>query len=125
MVIPDVLIIMMIFLSIVSLVFDHKTTISSHIIGAFLVSMPMLIMAIITKGCFGGGDIKLMFAAGILLGAKNIIMAVCIAIITGGIYCIFLLAVKKMNRNSQFPFGPFLSLGIAMILLFGNKINFL
>ena len=35
-----------------------------HLIGAFCVSVPMLLLCLVIDGAFGGGDIKLMAAAG-------------------------------------------------------------
>jgi leader peptidase (prepilin peptidase)/N-methyltransferase len=67
-------------------------------------------------GGFGGGDIKLMAAAGIVLGWKGNVFAFFIAALLGGVYGIYLLVTKKKGRKEHFAFGPFLSIGIAVSL---------
>ena len=73
-------------------------------------------------GGFGGGDIKLMFGAGFFLGAKLTVVAAFIGILLGGGFGALLLAQKKANRKSQFAFGPFLCIGIAIAMFFGETI---
>lgn len=96
--------------------------IKSRLIGCVVISLPMLILALIVPGGFGGGDIKLMFGAGFLLGWKATIVAAFIGILLGGGFGALLLAKKKANRKSQFAFGPFLCIGIAIAMFFGDFI---
>lgn len=58
--------------------------IKSRLIGCVIVSVPMLLLALIVPGGFGGGDIKLMFGAGFFLGAKLTVVAAFIGILLGG-----------------------------------------
>lgn len=82
----------------------------------------LLLLALIVPGGFGGGDIKLMFGAGFFLGAKLTVVAAFIGILLGGGFGALLLAQKKANRKSQFAFGPFLCIGIAIAMFFGETI---
>jgi leader peptidase (prepilin peptidase)/N-methyltransferase len=92
----------------------------SRLIGLFCISVPMFIFAIVKEGAFGLGDVKLMGAAGLLLGWPAVLLATFIGIITGGIYAVGLLITKSKGRADHFAFGPFLSLGIFVSLLFGD-----
>lgn len=92
-----------------------------YILGAFIVSVPILIIAKLTNG-FGGGDIKLFAAAGLLLGTKLICTAAFIAIITAGIFGMFLLLFKKVNGKSKMAFGPFIVIGIFISTLWGDEL---
>ena len=83
--------------------------------GMLIVSGFMLVMNQLIE-CFGG-DIKLMFLVGYLLGGRACVFAFLIAVLTGGVYAILLLLLKKANRKSYIPFGPFLSLGILVVFL--------
>ena len=56
------------------------------------------------------------------LGIRAIIFAVIIGILLGGGFGALLLAQKKANRKSQFAFGPFLCIGIAIAMFFGETI---
>ncbi len=94
----------------------------SRLIGCVVISLPMLLLALFVPGGFGGGDIKLMFAAGLLLGWRNTLCAAFIAILAGGAYGAWLLISKRAGRKEQFAFGPFLCAGIAAALLWGDAI---
>ena len=110
-----------------------------HLIGAFCVSVPMLLLCLAIDGAFGGGDIKLMAAAGLFLGWQNTLVAYLVAgdarpllpawyvylilgILGGGLYGIWLLAAKRADKKDHFAFGPFLCAGIVIAMLFGEPI---
>lgn len=90
-----------------------------HVIGIFAASIPLLIIALITKG-FGGGDIKLMAALGLVLGWKLVLLALVCGVVLGGIYAIVLLITKRMGLKGTFAFGPFLCVCAAFSCLFGD-----
>jgi len=73
-------------------------------------------------GAFGGGDIKLMAAAGLFLGWQNTLLAMFLGILGGGLYGIWLLAAKKADKKDHFAFGPFLCAGIVIAMLLGEPI---
>jgi leader peptidase (prepilin peptidase)/N-methyltransferase len=91
-----------------------------HLVGAFAVSLPMLGIAMLTGG-FGGADIKLMAAAGLLLGFPNILVAFMLGIIFGSIQAIILLRQGKSGKTMM-PFGPHLALGIYLAFLYAPLI---
>ncbi|MDO4566903.1 MAG: A24 family peptidase, partial [Oscillospiraceae bacterium] len=93
-----------------------------RLIGVFAVSLPLLLITLFIPGAFGGGDIKLMAVCGFALGWRLALLAAFIGILTGGIYGVYLLAAKKKERKEHFAFAPFLSLGCAVSLLFGESI---
>jgi leader peptidase (prepilin peptidase)/N-methyltransferase len=94
----------------------------SHLIGIFCVSLPMLILTLIIKGAFGLGDVKLIAAAGLLLGWQLTLVAAFIGILIGGFYGIYLLISKRKGRKDHFAFGPALCVGIAASCIWGNAI---
>ena len=93
-----------------------------RLIGLLSVSLLMLIITMIVKGAFGGGDIKLMAVAGFMLGYKNILLSFFIGIIITGIYAIIKLATKKLNKKDHIAFGPGLCIGIFISMLYGSQI---
>ena len=99
-----------------------EISIVSRLIGCLVVSVPMLVIAIVIPGGFGGGDIKLMFAVGALLGWKLTLCAMFFGTLTGGIYAVGLLVRKKAGRRDRFAFGPFLCAGTAIAIFFGEAI---
>lgn len=50
-----------------------------RLIGAVIISVPMLLLALIIPGAFGGGDIKLMAASGFFLGTGPVVCAMFLA----------------------------------------------
>ena len=93
-----------------------------HIIGALCVSVPMFLLCLVIDGAFGGGDIKLMAAAGLFLGWQHTLLAMFFGIVFGGMYGIYLLAAKKAGKKDHFAFGPFLCAGIVIAMLFGGPV---
>ncbi len=92
------------------------------IIGFFAASVPLLILGLIFKNGIGGGDIKLMAAAGLFLGWKLILLSLFIASLYGGAISVPLMVSGKATMKSALPFGPFLSLGILTSALAGERI---
>ena len=83
-----------------------------------LAAVPLLIGALIWKDGMGGGDIKLMAAAGFVLGLRPSMTAIVVgfAVLTlfYGVYAIIQkLRVRDMPR--AYPLAPFLSLGCLMV----------
>ena len=92
------------------------------LLGAILGGGILLLIAVISKGGMGGGDIKLMFAAGLVLGGRFTVLALFIACVIGAFVGGFLLATGIKKRKEPIPFGPFLSLGIFVASLWGEQL---
>ncbi|MCI8597917.1 MAG: prepilin peptidase [Lachnospiraceae bacterium] len=97
-------------------------TLMERLIGAVIVALPMLLLALAVAGAFGGGDIKLMAASGFLLGWRAVLVAMFLGLLAGGIYAIWLLSRKKLKGKDQIAFGPFLSFGLGVALFYGDRI---
>lgn len=89
----------------------------SHLTGFFVLGTLMFLMAVITKG-FGMGDVKYIYATGMLLGLKTAGYGLLIGIMLGGVMSAVLLALKKVDKKDYIPYGPYLVIGnfLAMIL---------
>ena len=108
-----------ILLGIIMTVYDFRH-ILSHIIGAVIVSLFLYGLYYFSSGkAIGGGDIKLMAYAGLLLGAKNIIFAFILACILGSV--IHTIRMKVSKRNNLLALGPYLSAGIFIAALWGSR----
>lgn len=107
-------------LGVVRVVLDFDNVIT-YLIGMVAVSGFLFLCYVITKGRgIGGGDIKLMAAAGLLLGWKHIIIALFVGCILGSVIHIILMKVLKKGR--MLAFGPYLSLGIYIAMLYGKPL---
>lgn len=95
----------------------------THIVGFVIVSGVMLIILLITKGRgIGGGDVKLMAAAGLFLGWKMIILSLFLGCIVGTV--VHLIRMKVSGAGRRLAMGPYLALGIAFNALFGVDVIF-
>ncbi len=91
----------------------------SYLAGLLCVSMLLLLIFWISGGrAIGGGDIKLMAAAGLLLGAKKILLGFLLGCVVGSV--IHLLRMKIKNADRVLAMGPYLSVGIFIAALFGD-----
>ena len=107
-------------LGILQCVLDYKNW-KLYLIGMVCVSGFLFLLFLLTKGRgIGGGDIKLMFAAGLLLGWQKIILALMIGCIVGSI--IHLILMKVSDKGRMLAFGPYLSAGIFISILFGDTL---
>ncbi|PIY71509.1 hypothetical protein COY87_05795 [Candidatus Roizmanbacteria bacterium CG_4_10_14_0_8_um_filter_33_9] len=94
------------------------------VVGSGIVVMiPILLIYLLTKGRgMGFGDVKIAFNMGILLGIKSGLLALYFGFIFGAVYSIVLIILKKKKMKSKVAFGPFLILGILIIVVFKEVI---
>ena len=93
-------------LACMEMLFRVGVSVQERCLGAVVIAVPMLVLTVMLKGGFGGGDIKLMAVSGFLNGVKVITYAL------SGIYVSMMLAAGKMGRKDSFALGPFLVMGI-------------
>ena len=93
----------------------------SRLIGMLCVSLPLFLIVLVIPDGFGGGDIKLMFAAGFFLGWKATVIAFFIGLIIGGCQGVILLARRKKGKDDHFAFGPALSVGLMIATFVGSQ----
>lgn len=120
--IPDRLVTTVFLIGLLSLAAGPARTLQNRLMGTLSVSILLLLLTMAVPGAFGGGDIKLMAAGGFFLGWRLCLLSMAFAVLTGGAYGIWLMAVRKKNGKEHFAFGPFLCLGMAAALFWGEKI---
>lgn len=91
----------------------------SALIGAVVVSVPLLLILLLSGGrAIGGGDVKLMAAAGFFLGWKLCLTAFAAACILGAV--IHLIRMKFFGAGRELALGPYLAAGCGLCLLWGE-----
>ena len=120
-IVPDMLVVLIAFLGVVRFFTGSINTQSliNCLCGALVLSVPMLIASLIIRNGFGGGDIKMMAAAGLFLGLDKTIIAGLIAFLIAGLYGVYLLFTKKRGAKGKVKLAPYLALGCAFSALFG------
>jgi leader peptidase (prepilin peptidase)/N-methyltransferase len=81
--------------------------------GAFF-----LLIAIVSRGGMGGGDIKLAAMMGAFLGWPAITVALLTAFTGGAAAGLLLIGLRRRSRKDPIPFGPALAVG-GIIALYG------
>ena len=103
----------------------YKETILSfllfNILGSILLMIILIVMSLITKNGFGGGDIKLLTALSINFGVVVLIKVLIAALFFSLIVSLIYLAIKKQKKNISLPFAPFIFAGFEF-LLFVDKL---
>lgn len=70
----------------------------------------------------GGGDVKLAFMIGPLVGsAMSAFLVIFAASVLGTLVSLPLLANKSLQANSKIPFGPFLLIATMLVYLYGER----
>ena len=90
---------------------------TDNFLVAFIGGGIFLLLAIISRGSIGGGDIKLIAALGLLLGAEKLLNVVLYGSILGGISGLMIILIKKKDRKSYFAYGPYFTLTAIYFLL--------
>ena len=91
--------------------------IPEHFAASLGGGLVFLLLAIVTKGAIGGGDIKLIAAMGLWLGIRPLLSVIVYGFIAGGIAALILLLTKQKSRHSYFAYGPYFALSGLGILL--------
>lgn len=118
------------FLAVPAAIFTNDVELHHRLIGALVISVPFFIIGEVSRPIIRKkfnedfraielGDTILMFAAGALLGTQAVIVSALLGIIAAAIFGIIL---KIVTKDSKFAFGPYLSMGIAAAMLWGNQI---
>jgi len=81
-----------------------------------------LLIAIVSRGGMGWGDVKLAALIGLATGFPLVFLAIIMGAILGGIVAVALVIAKKRKRRETIPFGPFLAVATMITLLWGNNI---
>ena len=95
----------------------QNSTLQENFLAALVGGGVFLLLAIISQGSLGGGDVKLIAALGFWLGAEKLLNVVLVGTITGGLAAILMILAKKKTRKSYFAYGPYFTLGAIYFLL--------
>ncbi len=107
-------------------IFSISCFVSENILGSFLVGGFFYVLFAISKGKWiGGGDVKLGFWLGLLIGWKHVYPFLLITYVLGSVIALILVKKSKKGWKSQIPFGPFLVISSFIFLFFGEKLLYL
>jgi len=90
--------------------------------GAILTALPFLIPALVKGGSIGGGDIKLMFACGAVLGVWGGLAQTVISLSLVAFFSLSIIITKgcKACKGTAIPLAPFLCVGGILSFIISN-----
>jgi len=124
---PDDITLPLLWLGILLSLFDVFVSLEDSVIGVMagymsLWSVFMLFKLITGKEGMGYGDFKLLAMLGAWLGWKPLFVVILTSSLVGAVVGITMIVLKKTERGTQIPFGPYLAAAGWMTLLWGDEL---
>ncbi|MEH7273205.1 prepilin peptidase [Neobacillus vireti] len=92
------------------------------LLGAGTGFLLLLIIALVSKGGMGGGDIKLYALIGFVLGFKLVLLSFFLSTLFGAVIGGLALLFKVVKRKQPIPFGPFIAAGTLTAYYWGTDL---
>jgi len=121
MLIPDKVLLFFGTLLIIARVFSPLEPWWDSIIGTVGGFGLLLLIAILSKGGMGGGDIKLFAVIGLVLGLIPTLLTLFLAAFIGAIVGVIHLRRSKQGRKTPVPFGPSIALAAIIVYFYGTQ----
>ena len=121
MLIPDKILLFFLPLFIIARLFAPLDPWWYSLVGAVLGFGILYIIAVVSKGGMGGGDIKLFFLIGYVLGPVETLVTLFVAALIGLIVGIVLLRIRNQGRKTPIPFGPSIAVAAIIVYFYGQQ----
>ena len=82
----------------------------------------LYVIAVISNGGMGGGDIKLFFLIGLVLGTIHTLLTLFLAAVIGMIVGVIVLSKRKQGRKTPIPFGPSIAFAAIIVYFYGDSL---
>jgi leader peptidase (prepilin peptidase) / N-methyltransferase len=92
------------------------------LVGAAVGFILLLLIAFVSKGGMGGGDIKLFSLIGFVLGLKLLLLSFFLSTLYGAVFGILAMLFKLVKKRQPIPFGPFIVVGTLTSYFWGQQI---
>lgn len=122
MIIPDKVLFFFTLLFLIERIFIPMQPWWNPILGVTVGFGLLLLIAIISKGGMGGGDIKLFALLGLVLGWELVLLAFFMSTLFGTIFGLIGLLIRKVERGKPMPFGPYIALGTIVTYFWGENL---
>jgi leader peptidase (prepilin peptidase)/N-methyltransferase len=94
----------------------------ASLLGLLTGGMLFYLIAAVSRGGMGGGDIKLIAMIGAFLGWQGALFTIFSGALMGSLVGVMLMLLGRKGRKDKVPFGPFLSGGAILFIFFGNDL---
>jgi leader peptidase (prepilin peptidase)/N-methyltransferase len=79
--------------------------------------------ALLYPGGMGAGDVKLAAFIGLITGFPGVFVALLVTVFAGGLISLLLILTRIRSRRDYIPYGPFLVIGGAYALFWGQPLT--
>jgi leader peptidase (prepilin peptidase)/N-methyltransferase len=121
-IVPDVITLPGILAGLFASLFITSVGFINAIVGVCLGGGLFFLIAILSRGGMGGGDIKLVAMIGAFLGWQAVLVTIFLGALSGALVGICLMILKKKGRKDPLPFGPFLAIGALMAMVWEHDL---
>lgn len=118
-IIPDRLVLLLMLWSSAWQLFNPEINLKEAGLGLLAGGGLFYLIAVLSKGGMGGGDIKLMAVLGFTVGWPLVFVVFFLAFFIGAFVGLILLFVQNKSWKDPLPFGPFLSLSFVISIFWG------
>ena len=122
MLIPDKILVVFAGIFLVERIFIPLTPWWDSLLGAVIGFSLLLLIAIVSKGGMGGGDIKLFAVLGLVVGTKTVLLSFFLATFYGAIFGLIGMLFNMVKKRKPIPFGPFIAIGTLTAYYFYEDI---
>jgi len=95
---------------------------TDSVFGVLLGGGLFYLIAVISRGGMGGGDIKLIAMVGGLVGWKLTLFTIVVASALGAVVGVTMMALGRAGRKTPVPFGPFLVMAATLAIFCGENV---
>ena len=121
-IVPDAITLPGILVGLVASLTLTSTGIIDAMVGLCLGGGLFLLIALLSRGGMGGGDIKLIAMIGAFLGWQAVLVTILFGAFLGALVGLSLIVMKKKGRKDPVPFGPFLAIGALIAMVWGHDL---
>ncbi len=92
------------------------------LVGGLVAFFLFYLAALLYPGGMGAGDVKLAAFIGLITGFPAVFLALLVTVFAGGLISLLLVVTRIRSRRDYIPYGPFLVIGGAFALFWGQPI---
>jgi leader peptidase (prepilin peptidase) / N-methyltransferase len=122
MIIPDKILIWFAGIFLLERIFIPLTPWWNSLLGAVTGFVLLLVIALVSKGGMGFGDVKLYALLGFVLGFKLVLLSFFFSTLLGAVIGGLALLFKIVKRKQPIPFGPFIAAGTLTAYYWGSEL---
>ena len=122
MIIPDKVLVVFAGIFLLERIFIPLTPWWDSLVGGAIGFVLLLVIALVSKGGMGGGDIKLFALIGFVVGTKTLLLSFFFSTLLGAVLGLLGMAFGFVKKGKPIPFGPFIAVGTLIAYYYGDSL---